>query len=109
MFLSEALSKEVLHEEVYLIDGVELFQVLAICRMLFCDLVEVAEPQTFNVLVFHDIIKGPLFPAVLYIPIHLVLSPLLYFFFILSSVGILTVLAELRLLFLELLSLREHV
>jgi len=109
MFFGESFSEKGFHEEVYLIDTVELFQVFTICSMLFSYLAEISESQTFDVLVFHNIIEGPLFPPVLDIPVHLVLGPLLYVFFVFRAIRVVAVFAELSLLLLELLSLGEHV
>jgi hypothetical protein len=77
--------------------------------MLLSNLVEISESETLDVLVFHDIIESPLFPPVLDVPIHLVLRPLLYVLFVFRAIGVVTVLPELSLLLLELLSLSEHV
>lgn len=77
--------------------------------MLLSNLVEISESQALDVCVFHDIVKSPLFPPVLDVPVHLVLSPLLYFLFVFCAIGVITVLAELSLFLLELLSLGEHI
>jgi len=77
--------------------------------MLLGYLVEIPESQALDVCVFHDIVESPLFPPVLNVPIHLVLSPFLYLLFVFRAIRVVTVLAELSLFLLELLSLREHV
>lgn len=77
--------------------------------MLLSYLAEISESQTFDVLVFHNIIEDPLFPPVLDIPVHLVLGPLLYVLFVFRAIRVVAILAELSLLLLELLSLGEHV
>ena len=56
MFFVKTFREEVLHEEIYLIDRVELFKVFSVCGMLLSYLAEVSEPQTLDVLVFHDIV-----------------------------------------------------
>ena len=109
MFLSESLGKHVLHKVVYLIDTVELLQLLPIYRLLLGDLRKVPEPQAPNVLVLHDIVELPLLPAILNVPIHFVLGPLLELLLVLEPIGVVAVFPELGLLFLEVGSLGEHV
>jgi hypothetical protein len=107
--LCEALGEHVFHEEVDLVYGIELSQVFAICRLLLGNLTEISEPQRLHILVLEHIIERALFPAVLDVPVHLVLGPLLHLLFVLHTVGVLAVLPKLRLLLFEFLTLSEHI
>ena len=109
MLFGETFGKHVLHEEVDLINRVELSQTFTVSRLLFCNLSEIAEPQRLHILVLVHIIKCSLFPSVLDVPVHLTLGPLFQILFIFDSVGVVTVLSKFGLLFLELRSLGEHV
>ena len=92
MFI-KPLREHVVHKKVYLIYRVKLLYIASI--LILTNLCVVSKPSFPNVKILDNIIKGPLLPSILNIPIEFAIGSLLDLLLVLETVGVCAIFAKL--------------